>query len=115
MVRHRWISQDEPFLKSPLSSHHPIMPEACFSKVARSSGFVNMSARFFFVGVDVLHLNLSLSDPFLHLEVAPLDVPGSREALAALGVFVPTVQLALFRYRSDSEENCPGVLTLGPG
>ena len=41
-----------------------------------------------FVGVDVLHLNLSLSDPFLHLEVAPLDVPGSREALAALGVFV---------------------------
>jgi hypothetical protein len=31
------------------------------------------------------------------------------------GVFVPTVQLALFRYRSDSEENCPGVLTLGPG
>ena len=38
--------------------------------------------------------------------------PGSRRCC---GVFVPTVQLALFRYRSDSEENCPGVLTLGPG
>ena len=38
-----------------------------------------------FVGFDVFHLDVPLCNPFLQLELAPLDVPRERKAFAPFG------------------------------
>ena len=61
------------------------------------------------------------SAPHCACSAAPVSIRRQRSRVPRLGtrlggfrlavlhgVFVPTVQLALFRYRSDSEKKCPG-------